>query len=267
MIDSDELEESFKFHLQKDDHKKPESGLFFPSEVTGCSLKVFLNRMTRAEVLINSFLFQGSAVHFYLQESGLLDDILHDAGYHVLDTKYEVSNQKEIDDGVRIHGSCDVLCNSDEGTIIFDLKYSSLTLGSRHGRIYKYQAQANTYAYLFDADAYGLIMIPSMEGDGETFLDNINVLPAEKSEDNWNIVKEKTKRIHNTLQDAGYDQDKVWDTEFLASRSTKFWKEVISRFDLKNIPAYQKECDYCDHSDYCPVYNNKVGSGLGNVIS
>lgn len=263
---AENLEDALRTEIAKDDHKDPEPGLFFPSEITGCPLKVYLNRMLSIDVEINSWLFQGSAVHFYLQESGILDEALHNAGYHILDSSYEVSTQVNITDDIRIHGSCDILCEEEESTAIFDMKYSSLPADSGAGRIYKYYAQANTYAYLFDADEYGLIMIHSRSGS-EDFLNNIAVLPGEKSEDNWELTKNKTQNVHEALIDAGYAEENRWDINLMAERDIDFWKKVIRYFEKQNMPSYEKECNYCDHNDYCPVYNGELGGGLRNVIN
>lgn len=266
-MNAEELEDSLRNEIAKDDHKDPEHGLYFPSEITGCPLKVFLNRMMRVEVDVNSFLFQGSAVHFYLQESGILDEALHNAGYHILDSQYELSTAKEIADGVRIHGSCDILCEEEEGTAVFDMKYSALPADSGAGRIYKYYAQANTYSYLFDADEYGLIMIHSRSGDHEDFMNNLAVLPGEKSQDNWEKQKTKTTNVHQALTDAGYEKEKEWEMEWLDSRDKDFWKQAVDYFDLDHIPTYDSECDYCPHADYCPVNQGVIGSGLQGVIN
>lgn len=266
-MSAEKLEDTLKEELSKDDHKDPEAGLYFPSEITGCPLKVYLNRMMRIKTEINSYLFQGSAVHFYLQESGILDEALHNAGYHVLDTAYEVSTAMEIADGIRIHGSCDILCQGDESTAIFDIKYSSIPAHTGAGRIYKYYAQANTYAYLFDAHEYGLIMIHSQSHESDNFFDNLTVLPNEKSEDNWEITKSKTKNVHNALINAGYDKGNEWEMDVIADKSVDFWKEIIPQFEKKQMPAYEQECKYCDHKNYCPINQGILSGGLQNVIN
>lgn len=266
-MNAEALEDSLREVLKEDDHKDPEHGLFFPSEITGCPLKVFLNRMVRVEVNINSFLFQGSAVHFYLQQNGILDEALHNVGYHVLDSQYEVSTVKNIGDEIRIHGSCDILCEEEEATAVFDIKYSALPADSGAGRIYQYYAQANTYSYLFDADEYGLIMIHSRSGDHEDFMENIAVLPGEKSEDNWNKQKTKTRNIHEALTDAGYNKNNEWEMEWLENQSEEFWRKIIDYFDLDHIPTYDSECNYCPHAEHCPVNQGVIGSGLQKVIN
>lgn len=266
-MNAERLEEALRNELIKDDHKDPEHGLFFPSEITGCPLKVFLNRMMRIDVEINSFLFQGSAVHFYLQESGILDEALHNAGYHILDSAYEVSTSKEIVDGIRIHGSCDILCEEENATAVFDIKYSSLPADSGAGRIYKYYGQANTYSYLFDADEYGLIMIHSQSGDHKDFIDNIAVLPGEKSEDNWQLQKSKAQNVHSALEQAGYDKKEEWEMDIIQEQDVDFWRKIMDYFNIDNAPAYEQECKYCPHKEYCPVKQGKIGSGLQGVIN
>lgn len=266
-MNPEKIEREFRKELQKDDHKDPEPGLYFPSEVSGCPLKVYLNRMTRNEVDINSYLFQGAAVHYYLQETGKIANILHRCGYHALYTEYEIASRKEIADGVVIRGRCDVHAIHDDGhTAIFDLKYSSIPADSGHGRLYTYYSQANIYSHLFDTDEYALIMIHSSSGDSDKFLDKLTVLEGNKSEDNWELVKDKTTNIHEALVAAGYNDDNEWSKDELAEVGVGFWEEVTDHFDLDRIPSYGKECQYCPHKEYCPVNNDKITKGVANLF-
>jgi len=231
-------------------------GEYHPSQITGCPLKVFLDWMTDDETVLNCWLFQGSAVHYYLQETGLMTDALNRAGYHPVDTSYEVPSQCQIDDEVSITGKCDIICTKDGETTIFDIKYSSIPPSSGHGRLYKYMSQANTYAHMYDADTYGLIMINSKSRD---LVNDITVMPGTMSEDNWEVVKSKAHSIHNALKDFGYRTGNRYTNEQLDGMDTRFWKEKMQYFDKKQVPAYEKECQYCSHSDYCPVKNGKLG--------
>lgn len=192
-----------------------EKGQFGPSQVSGCSLKVFLDEMTGNEVTMNSWMFAGTAVHYYLQETDILTEALHEAGYHWINTDYEVTTTYQVNDDVELHGSADVLTSDGEDDVIYDIKFSSLPADSGHGRIYKYFSQANTYAHMFDADGYGLIMINSKSQNLE---DNIVILEGEMSEDNWKIVKQKAINIFDALSKHGYyeendihDNSSVWD--------------------------------------------------------
>lgn len=237
-------------------------GEYHPSQVSGCPLKVFLNWMTDDETTLNSWLFQGSAVHYYLQETGLMTEALNDAGYHPVHTSYEVATQKEIGDGITITGKCDIHVGRNGDTTIFDIKYSSLPADSGHGRIYKYMSQANTYAHMFDADAYGLIMINSKSRD---LCDDIAVMPGQMSEENWEIVKQKAHSIHEALDEYGWPEGERLPPDLLDNKKNEFWKEMMQFFDKKQCPSYEKECDWCSHSGYCPVKNGKLG-GVKSLV-
>lgn len=241
----------------KEDHR------YGPSQISGCPLSVFLDHMADVEFETNSYTFGGTAVHYYLQESGILTEALSEAGYHPAFIDYEVTEEYEISDGVYIHGSCDVLCEDDEDQVIYDIKFSSIPSHSGHGRIYKYMSQANTYAQMHDADGYGLIMISSKSSD--PLENNITILEGQMSDDNWGIVKEKTISIDNALEDFGYFDGERWTIEGLGERDVDFWKEVMSHFDSTHIPSYEKECRYCEHSEYCPEKNGKLG-GLKSMV-
>lgn len=269
MVKHKELDEVAPEVIARDRYPEKDKGHFGPSQVSGCSLKVFLDEMTDNDVVMNSWMFAGTAVHYYLQEEDILTEALHEAGYHWVNTEYEVTTEYEVNDDITIHGTADVVTSDGEDDVIYDIKYSSLPADSGHGRIYKYFSQANTYAHMFDADGYGLIMINSKS---QVLEDNIVVLRGEMSEDNWEIVKQKAKNIFNALQEAGYHSDDVgagkdvrWSTEELKSKDEDFWRSVMGHFDSEQIPSYDKECQYCDHKEYCPDYQGMLG-GLNSII-
>lgn len=264
-----ELQEVAPRIIAEDRYPAKDKGQFGPSQVSGCSLKVFLDEMTGNEVEMNSWMFAGTAVHYYLQETDILRKALHEAGYHWVNTEYEVTTTHEVGDDVELHGSADVLTSDGEDDVIYDIKFSSLPADSGHGRIYKYFSQANTYAHMFDADGYGLIMINSKS---QSLEENIVILEGQMSEDNWEIVKQKARNVFNALQKHGYydehdkhDNSHVWTSDVIESKDADFWRDVMESFDEKQIPSYDKECQYCDHSEYCPVKQGKLG-GLNNLI-
>lgn len=269
MVSHDELQEIAPEIIAKDRYPPKDKGQFGPSQVSGCPLRVYLDKMIDHETTINSWMFAGTAVHYYLQQTDILQKALHEAGYHWVNTDYEQSTVYEINDDVSLHGSADVVTSDGEDDVIYDIKFSSLPADSGHGRIYKYFSQANTYAHMFDADGYGLIMINSKS---QTLEDNIVILKGEMSEDNWEIVKQKAVNIFNALEGSGYYDLDVndgrgnrFDQSALEDADKDFWKEVMEYFDNKQIPSYDKECQYCPHADYCPV-NQGVLGGLNNLI-
>lgn len=259
-----QLEEHLGDVLQErnEEYGKHVLGEYHPSQVSGCPLRVHLTWMTNHKTVLNSWLFQGSAVHYYLQEDGIMTDALHRAGYHPVHTAYEVASEKRIGDGITITGKCDIVCAKDGETTIFDIKYSSIPPESGHGRIYKYFSQANTYAHMFGADSYGLIMINSKSRD---LIDDINIMPGEMSEENWEIIKSKAHNIHDALTTAGWDEGIRWDDDELENVGSGFWKEVMDHFEKQRIPSYDKECNHCPHSEYCPVEQGKLG-GVKSLI-
>lgn len=260
-----DLEDSLKDTIVDDGKRSSPNHHFHPSQITGCPLKVHLDQMTRNETILNSWLFQGSAVHYYLQESGLMDQALKDAGYHPATIEYEKNIKYPITDDVWINGTCDILVEDDGSRVIYDIKYSSIPVESGHPRLYKYYSQANTYAQMFGADDYGLIMINSRS---QELRQDIHILEGELSDENWDIVTNKALNIRDALQAAGYydeDADVVWQPETLEDVDVGFWEEVVAHFDKQQIPSYDKECKYCDHSEYCPVKQGKLG-GINQII-
>jgi len=263
-----ELQEKAPRVIAKDRYPAKEDGHFGPSQVSGCPLSVFLDEMTENNVVMNSWMFAGTAVHYYLQQTDILTKALHEAGYHWVYTDYEVTETFEVNDEVTIHGTADVVTSDGDDDVIYDIKFSSIPADSGHGRIYKYFSQVNTYAHMFDADGYGLIMINSKS---KTLEDDIVVLQGEMSEDNWEIVKQKAISIYEALKEQGYytDNDDETGARFsfnqLEQEDVDFWRDVMENFDPKQIPSYDKECQYCDHKEYCPVEQGKLG-GLNNLI-
>lgn len=262
-MSADKLEDSLVNALQEQSQRNYPFGEYHPSQVTGCPLKVILDQMTDKETIYNSWLMQGSAVHHWLQQTGIMTDALAEAGFHPLNTKYEVGTHHRITDDVYLDGTCDIICNTEGRSFIFDIKYSSIPASSGHGRVYKYMSQANTYAHMFGADEYGLIMISSKSSDllgmepGNS--PDISVMMGEKSPDNWENVKRKARVIHNVLEEAGYDAGERWSKKMLEAADVEFWEEVMENISRQECPSYSKECNYCDHEEYCPVQQGKLG--------
>lgn len=268
-MESGNLEETLADTLQEKSQRHHDFGEYHPSQVTGCPLKVVLDKMTDKKTIYNSWLMQGSAVHYWLQETGIMTDALTDAGFHPLNTKYEVGTHHRINDEVYLDGTCDILCNNDGRSFIFDIKYSSIPASSGHGRVYKYMSQANTYAHMFGADEYGLIMISSKSRDllgmEDGHASDISVMMGEKSPDNWENVKRKARVIHSVLKEAGYDAGERWTKDMLEAADLEFWENVMEEITRQECPSYNKECNYCDHSEYCPVKQGKLG-GLNALV-
>lgn len=262
-MDREEIEESIKEEINKSSYRESAHGDYHPSTITGCPLKALLDKMTETETILNSWMFHGTAVHEYLYTSDILRMALHNAGYHTLDTEFEVNTRHKLEDDITITGTCDAICSDGDSTTIFDVKYTSLKPSYGHGRIFKYLSQVNTYAHMFGADEYALITINSKSNN---LLDDIAVMPGNKNEENWQITKEKAAGIHNKLEEADYPDGNRWERPWLESRGMKFWKKLIEGFDIDWMPTYEKECNHCDHSDYCPVYNNEM-TGMGQMIS
>lgn len=238
-------------------------GEYHSSEISGCPLKTFLDKMVELEQQLNRWLFNGSAVHYYLQNNpNLLDRALSDAGFHPLDTDYEVETHHHLSEDVWLSGRCDIMTHQGGKRSIIDIKYSSIPPHSGHGRIYKYMSQVNTYAHMFNADEYGLLMINSKSNH---IPDDIVMLTGEPNEDNWELNKQKAFSIHHALEEYGYPDGTRWEQSDLEERMDSFWEEVMELIDKDNCPSYEKECQYCDHSSYCPVKQGKLGGlrGLG----
>lgn len=265
----EDVEDTLAEALRADNYREFVYGRYHPSTITGCPLKGFLNKMVDSETRLNNYLFQGSAVHFYLQKKpSLLNKALREAGYHPLDIDYEVHKLHEIEDGITLTGTCDILAGGNGSTDIIDIKYSSVRPETHKGRIFQYMSQVNTYAHMFGADRYGLLLIYSYANDRAkggkptNIPDSLTMLEGEKNQDNWEITRNKARQIHTALGEAGYPDGERWTTEGLADRPDSFWDDVRELINLDHAPSYEKECDYCDHSDYCPVYNSGL-KGMG----
>lgn len=260
-MDGDQIEESLGQALEEDAIRGNTFGEYHPSQVSGCPLKVFFDYMTEAETALNHWLLQGTAVHYWLQETGVLSKALHQAGYHELDTKYEVPTKKRIAPGVYITGTCDVLTHDGDDTAIMDIKYSSVNPNTQPERVFKYFTQVNTYSHMFGADEHALVLVNNRSDNIPE--NGIQVLDGEPSEDNWEKVKERAKAIHTALEDAGYPEGERWAHSELGTQGSDFWKDVTEPFPKEAMPTYNKECNYCDHSEVCPVEQGKLG-GIGS---
>jgi len=225
---------------------------------------------------LNCWLFQGSAVHYYLQEhpseggfDGLMTEALHKSGYHSLDIDYEVSTTHRIEDDLVITGTCDILCHGEDGRrSIFDIKYSSVHPSTHKGRLFKYLSQVNTYSHMFGADEHGLILVNNRAGKGNSpphsIPEGITVIDGEPQEDNWEMMKDKARAIHNVLKEYGYEGGERWSTAMLEDADVDFWEELFNYLSVDNCPSYDKECKYCGHKDYCPIQSGDVGGGLNS---
>jgi len=264
-MNEDRLEEALADTLRDRTLREDDVGKYHPSEITGCPLKVVLNKLGGNKTILNCWLFQGSAVHHYLQETGIMTDALNSAGYHPLDTEYEVHREYRLTDEVTLTGTCDILCSDGDNLTIFDIKYSSLKPSYGHERIYKYFAQVNTYAFMFGADEYGLMMFNSKSqdllGDEQGSDSDINVLSGTPKEDNWEVVTDKAVAIHNCLQEYGFDgatvvpvDDMSLEHEVVQNVASSLAGEVGEG----QMPSYDQECKYCDHKEHCPSYQGEL---------
>lgn len=259
----DKLNDSLAEVLEQESFRPNVFGEYHPSEVTGCPLKTVLDWMTEDEFITNSYTFAGTAVHYYLQESGILTRALEKAGYHPVHTSYEVSKRHEIENGVEITGTCDVIADNGDETTIIDLKYSSLKPEYAHGRVMKYFSQVNTYSMMFEADKMALWLISSNERDNLP-ANGLSILSGEPAEDNWEIVKRKVLDVHRTLDRLGYDTGSRLNPSDLEDADKEFWEDFMQSLEASDCPAYNKECNYCSHSEYCPVKNGELNSGMAS---
>jgi len=261
-----DLEDTLANTLRENSRRESEYGYYHPSTISGCPLKGFLDKMTETSTELNNYMFQGSAVHFYLQENPeLLTQALYDAGFHPLDTRYEVHTIYEMEDGIHLTGTCDALANGDNGVAIVDIKYSSVRPETHQGRLFQYMSQTNTYSHMFGADEYGLLLLYSYANDNQSgnkpqnIPDSILLLPGEPNEDNWEMVKSKARQIHYALGEFGFPDGERWEDSYIPD---EWWDKILGIIDRGNCPAYEKECNYCDHSDHCPVFNSGL-KGMG----
>ena len=260
----DEIAEELSNAIEEHGNRGKTFGQYHPSTISGCPLKAFLNWITDNETQYNRWLFQGSAVHFFLQEHpDLLQKALNDAGYHPLDTDYEVHKLHSINEYVTITGTCDILTHTEDERAVIDIKYSSIPPTSNHGRLYKYASQVNTYANMFNADEWGLLMINSKS---DHIPDDIVMIDQETDDENFEKVKEKATGVHQALSHFGYPKGERFAPSELDAKMQDVWDTVFNFISQKDCPSYEKECQYCDHKQYCPVKQGEVGGlrGLGD---
>lgn len=232
-------------------------GEYHPSTISGCPLKTFLDWMTDDETLVNRWLFQGSAVHYYLQEKpGMLTEALDRAGYHPLNTGYEVHTEYQINDDALITGTCDVLTSDGDTDIVLDLKYSSVPPDSGHGRLWKYASQVNCYANMFDADEWGLVMINSKS---DNIPEDIVTISDEADEENFELITDKAEGIDSALREFDYGEGERLNPDQLQSDMMDLWEDVFQYMSTQQCPSYDKECRYCEHKSYCPVKQGEFG--------
>ena len=266
-MDTDALEQSVLDFLLEDGYREDVHGEYHPSTISGCPARAVLDRMVESDPVANSWLFQGTAVHEYLESEGRIDSILENGGYEDSDVRKEVTTAFEITDDVTIVGTCDLLVEDGEETAIFDLKYSSLKPEYGHGRVMKYLSQANTYSYMFGADEYALIMIHSSSQD---LRDGVNVLAGQKSDENWEIVKEKAQQIHEALEMASQPAGNRWTHEQLEEAGEGFWEQLFSVVEFDYSPSYEEECNHCPFEESCPASNDEYGwddhGAMGNKL-
>jgi hypothetical protein len=228
-------------------------GEYHPSSITGCPLGEFLDWMLEEEPDYNHYMFSGTAVHYYLQESGMLTNALNKVGFNPMYTAYEVLNKVDIGDGVKIIGKVDCLATCQDSTIAIDLKYSSLKPGYDSGRIMKYMSQVNTYANMFNCDYWCLLMIYSKADD---MTDAVDFIVGETDEENYELVKERARNIHEALDVAGYPSGNRWDKDVLKARGPDFWEKIMRHFNEDHVPAYDGELKYSDRDEWVLPYQD-----------
>lgn len=264
-MDTNKLEEKAGEVLSANGVRADEKGKYHPSEITGCSLRLILDKISDSEDPYNSWLFQGSAVHHYMQETGLLDEILYQAGYHPSTAAYEVGREYEVTEDVTITGTCDVLASNGKDTVILDLKYTSILPSYNHGRLAKYFAQTNTYSYMFNADEYALFLIHNKSRNLPE--EGVNVMAGEPNRENWELIQQKAINIHNKLEEMGWEPGDILHTVGeMEEADVGFWEEILKGLDMDHMPVYKEECKHCNFADFCPVKNGDVGSGLRSYI-
>jgi hypothetical protein len=267
----EEFEEVAPEVISRDRYPPKDDGHYGPSEVSGCPLRVYLDRKVETEDVMNSWMFAGKAVHYYLQESGIMDEALEDAGFHPALTEYEKTGTLKVDDDLYLHGSADIVAGEPSDTpgegpekAILDIKYSSIPIESGHPRLAVYLAQAHLYSEIFDADKYGILLINSKSRELE---EDIVLVEGVHSQNLVDTVFEKVRNIHSALEATGYFEGLTFTVEEVEMFSPQTWENIVTEhFNIDNIPAYDGECDYCDHNDYCPVANDSIG-GIADLVN
>jgi len=270
-MDEDRIESAFVNAISghEGDYHDDVFGEYHPSHVSGCPLGAVIDFMTEKEIPTNNYMWNGKTTHYYLQETGILKEALHDAGYHWLDTSFEITNRHKVAPGVHLVGRCDAICydNETETSAIIDIKYTSLKSHYNSGRLYKYATQVNTYCGMFGADEWGLLMLYSKTDDVESE-DFVDMLTNEFNEDNWANAKQKAKNIHSCLDHFGYDDGERWNVDWLKQQDRGFWEEAMEFFNPDNVPFYDGELKYSDRDEWVMPYmtnwDNPSSGGLNS---
>lgn len=249
----DRLHQTLGEELESGDYHSKTYGEYHVSTITGNPLKGFLDFMLEEETDYNNYMFQGTAVHYYLQESGILNRALTGAGFNPMFTSHEIQNRVSVGDGASIVGRVDTLAINDEASYAIDLKYTSLKPEYSHGRLLSYASQANAYAHMFGTDRWALLTIYSK---ADNIPDAVDGVTNPKDNDNWEIVKDKARQIHKALTRSGYQDGVRWTEEELRDRSVEFWEDVMEPFDESLIPAYEEELKYSDRKEWVLPYQD-----------
>lgn len=255
--------------MDSSDYHQRRYGEYHPSAICGDPLGAFLDFMLEEETEYNHYMFSGTAVHHYLQESGLLTDALADAGFNPMFTEYEVGKRYHLEGGGMITGRADCVTGNGDESMVLDIKYTSLKPEYDNGRLIKYMSQVNTYANMFGADEWCLLMIYSK---ADNVPDEIDYISGETDEENFEIVKEKARSIHEALTAAGYQDGVRWTKEELVNRDRDFWETIMEHFDEDHVPSYDGELKYTDRDQWVMPYmdswdGEEESSGLGAFTS
>lgn len=235
-------------------------GRLHPSHISGCPLGTVLDFMLEDETPLNCHMFNGKAVHYFLQEENIIDRALHDMGFHHLDTNHEVNSRFEVpgvDDDLQIIGRADTITTDGDRDVVIDIKYSSLKPEYKNNRLIKYAAQINAYSFMFDADAWVLLFVYSKADDITDPEESINTLVGEPNEENWELMLEKARSIHQALSHFGWDEGNRWDKEELKYKDRDFWEDVMQFFDESWVPAYEGELKWSDRDEWVMPYKSE----------
>lgn len=228
-------------------------GEYHPSALSGCPLGEFLDWMLDKEIPLNNHMFNGKCVHYWLQETGVLQEALHNAGFHAMDTAFEVGARYEIEPGVNLVGRADVVCNNGDSQMVIDIKYSSLKAHYNSGRLYKYATQVNTYAGMLGADRWGLLLIHSK---ADNIPESITMLTNEFNEDSWEGVQKRALQVHEALDHAGWPSGNRFDKQELMNVGQGYWEEIMEHFDEEDVPFYDGELKYSDRDEWVMPYQD-----------
>lgn len=243
-------------------------GEYHPSALSGNPLDEFLDWMTEKQIPLNNHMFNGKCVHYWLQETGVLRQALHNAGFHAIDTEFEVGVKQEIEPGVNIVGRADVVAHDGDEQAVIDIKYSSLKSHYNSGRLYKYATQVNTYAGMLGADKWGLLLIYSKADD---VTEEIDMLTNDFNEESWEGVKERAVQVDEALRAAGYQDGNRFTEDKLKKVGREYWEEVMQHFNEEDIPFYDGELKYSDRDEwvmpYMDSWNEDTSTGLSSFKS